>query len=241
MFKANDLEWATFLFNAMGEDHAYVRYSIKVMDSAKDGRPGKDIVGFLNHWRMRVSTSKIPVEIDKWYNSEGKDYLSSLPDLLQDIDLSGDSADIGVIYELYNKLDGIDTISDTSVSKILHILRPSLFVMWDNEIRNYYVGDNRDGIKTYGPEAYIYFLRTMQKFTKELKKQSPEIVSKLNQSLKMLYEGNLEQIKNESEKKDMKEWIEFLAEKGKPLTKFLDEYNWITITRHVKIPPAWHP
>jgi hypothetical protein len=26
-----------------------------------------------------------------------------------------------------------------------------------------------------------------------------------------------------------------------PLAKFIDEYNWITITNKIEVPPKWHP
>ena len=35
--------------------------------------------------------------------------------------------------------------------------------------------------------------------------------------------------------------VDFMKTAGKTLAKYLDEYNWITITNTVEIRPEWYP
>jgi hypothetical protein len=237
MVTAYDLEWATFLYNAMGEDTSYIDDSIKVREDLKKGSPGKAIVDFLNHWRMRVSSKKVPHEIDEKYNSKVKTLLEAFPNSLLELDLS-DMQTRERFTDLFNCLDGINNINDTGVSKILHIIKPDLFVMWDNDIRMHYL---KGQDTTYGPEAYMFFLGKMQKIARSLQEEDVGISSKLSLYLKTLYEGNLKNITEASKMETAKRAVHFLETEGKPITKFLDEYNWIVITKQVGIPPAWHP
>lgn len=235
--EAKDLEWATFLYNAMGEDNAYIEDTSKVKRGIENRAPGVAIVDFLNHWRMRVSTEKVPPEFNEWYNNEGRMLLASLPLSLSEISMNDEKV-ISTIAELYNGLDRIQSINDTSVSKILHILCPVLFVMWDNEIRSYYltVSEHKSG-----PKAYLHFLKRMQVLARSLLEQNKNISQDLSLKTKKLLEGNLRNFSNGSELEKLKQMITFLADEGKPITKFLDEYNWIAHTKKVTIPPAWHP
>ena len=88
----------------------------------------------------------------------------------------------------------------------------------------------------------------MQKAAKSLLQQNSNFLSELNSNVKKLYEGNLEQSKNNEPqlkgdpKKSMKikidnyiEMVDFMKNTGKTITKYLDEYNWVTITNAVKI------
>lgn len=53
-------------------------------------------------------------------------------------------------------------MGSTTTSKALHLVTPTLFMLWDRTIRNYY-GFNDNGIE------YTRFLMTMQSWLKELK------------------------------------------------------------------------
>ena len=35
--------------------------------------------------------------------------------------------------------------------------------------------------------------------------------------------------------------IKYMETTGKTMAKYLDEYNWITITKAVNAKPGWHP
>lgn len=128
-----------------------------------------------------------------------------------DLDLSGYSTHI---QKLFNAIDEIEEFGPTTTSKILHILNPSLFVMTDKEIRKRYeIGD--------GGRDYVEFLIKMQK-------NARAVIDDFNS----LYAQN--------------DPANFLSQKlGLPLpltlARYIDQYNWITITKKIKVPPFWHP
>ena len=146
-------------------------------------------------------------------------------------------------------------IGNTAASKTLHMLKPDLFVPWDRPIKAWYDSqlNHRDYKKIEAAEKYLAFLKKMQKAAKSLLQQNSNFLSELNLKVLRLYEGNLEQAKNNEPqlkgdpKKSMKikidnytEMIAFMKT-GKTMAKYLDEYNWITITNAVKIKPEWYP
>lgn len=90
---------------------------------------------------------------------------------------------------------------DTVKSKVLHFFNIHLFVMWDDEISGTYVG----------AEGYLEFLKQMQTEAREV----------IVDFQKLYPSSHIES---------------FLSEKlgygtHRPLTKFIDQYNWITITK----------
>ena len=95
----------------------------------------------------------------------------------------------------------------TNISKILHVLNPEVFVIWDGQIRKWYKEKNRLVNET--PKGYLEFL-------KEMKKQ-------------------LEEAFNDYQSKTDKSWVEIEREfrnkyNNKTLAKLVDEYNWIRST-----------
>ena len=93
----------------------------------------------------------------------------------------------------------------TGASKILHIINPELFVMWDGAIRGGY-GFSRK----YGGKQYVSFLRRMQ----------------------MLANYAIEQVKRECDV-SREEAITELKCEGHTLAKALDEYNFVKFTMNV--------
>lgn len=97
---------------------------------------------------------------------------------------------------------------DTVVSKVLHFFNIYLFPMWDFEISVEYA-------TKMGSSGYLEFLKAMQQHALE--------------AIEDFHQRNLPE-----------QPAEFLSQKlghtfSRPLTKFLDDYNWVTITR--KWPP----
>lgn len=254
--ECKDIEWAAFLFNAIGEDRSYI---IK-LNNIQKGIKGKqkldkdvvnEIVDFLNEWGSRAKKDGVCKIIKEWYN-ESSDQLAALPSSLAD--LNDNNAEI--IKEVYRTLGKNHGIGDTIDSKVLHIIKPDLFVPWDIPIKTWYDSQlKHEGDKTMSQEEkYLTFLKKMQKEAESLLQQNSNFLSELNSNVKKLYEGNLEQAKNSEpqlkgpQKKSMKikidnytEMVDFMKNKGKTITKYLDEYNWVTITNAVKIKPEWHP
>lgn len=235
-----ELKWAVFLYNTSGEYGGYIDDSLEVRNGIDRGEPGRAVVSFLNHFRMRVSGERVPPLIDKWYKEEGKKLLDSLRDPLSETDLNSDNV-CGIITHLYNGLSGIKSIKATSASKILHILRPELFVMWDNEIsKHYQPNSNMDK----GAESYIQFLKRMQVIIKDLQAHNAQIAKLLSRLVVRFFEGNLEILDSTIDKEriiQLKKSIDFLNSGGITLPKFIDEYNWIVFSKKVKVPPHWNP
>lgn len=240
MITVRDIEWATFLYNAMGEDILYMEDSVKVSEALKTGTPGKSIVDFLNHWRMRVPTTDIPNRIDRWYNSDGKELLNALHFKFLEADFD-DTNTRENVSGLYDSLYRINFIKDTSASKILHIIRPDLFVIWDNEIRKHYLKEAKEQKETTGSKAYLFFLKKMQMEAISLTNKDNSIISRLSENLKTLYEGILANTSDDKNRASLSNAIELLGTKGRSITKFIDEYNWVKITKSALIPPKWHP
>ncbi len=254
--ECKDVEWAAFLFNAIGEDESYIIRLDKVQGGIK-GKQSLDnevvgkIVNFLNEWRSRANKKVVSQSIKEWYN-EMINKLAALPLSLADLDDNNAES----IKEIYSSLKHKSGIGDTIASKVLHIIKPHLFVPWDIPIKSWYDSQlNNKDYKTMEPaEKYLSFLKKMQEEAKYLLSQNPNFLNDLNSKVLKLYEGNLEQARNNELKlngnsnKSIKEkidnytkMVEFMRTTGKTLAKYLDEYNWITITNNVKIKPEWHP
>lgn len=239
MITSKDLEWATFLYNVMGEDKLYFEDLKNVRESLKTGDPGNSVVDFLNHWRMRLPSEPVTAEINEWYSGDTVKRLEELPSSLLELDFN-DSRTVENITALFTSLDELTKISDTGISKILHIIKPEIFVMWDNEIRKHYLKELQGKNNKSGPDAYLNFLRQMQEVAISICKENRNIVLELSMKLKRLYKGNLRNYTEGPDKARLTQAIRFLEKVGKPITKFLDEYNWIVITKKISIPPDWN-
>lgn len=256
--ECRDVEWAAFLFNAIGEDELYIISLDKVQNGIKgkqtlDDKVVCEIIKFLNEWRSRANPEKVKNDIKEWYREKGNQ-LDGLPLSLLDANfLDNDTAKN--IKDIYKGLKKKKHIGDTIASKVLHIIKPDFFVPWDSVIKEYYKCQiNQLGNKKMGSvEEYLYFLKEMQKEAKSLIKQNGNFLSELNSKVQELYQGNLQQAEKNKEKlcksqKSMKNktdnyknMIKFMGKTGKTMAKYLDEYNWITITNAVNAKPGWHP
>jgi len=73
------------------------------------------------------------------------------------------------IKKSFRLLSGMKGIQKTGASKVLHILFPKIFVMWDGYIRRYY------GFKKGDENDYLNFLKLMQQkffYVKDLKERT---------------------------------------------------------------------
>jgi hypothetical protein len=108
------------------------------------------------------------------------------------------------IKTIYGKLDPIPYIgSPTTTSKILHLLNPEIFVMWDNAIVEEYHRKNRR--VDYTARGYLEFLKETQKAVLEAfiehEKETGKTLDKIEEELESKYK--------------------------KTITKIIDEYNWV--------------
>lgn len=121
-----------------------------------------------------------------------------------------------IIAVIFNSLDNIDGFAGTITTKFMAIINPSLFIMMDKPIYSRYK-ISQDGV------GYVDFLRQMQVTAKHY----VEDFRKYNIA-------------------GFDDPALYLSEKlsynpPKTLAKFLDEYNWLSITKECEFPPAWHP
>lgn len=109
----------------------------------------------------------------------------------------------------------------TASSKLLHLLQPNLFVMWDKYILADY-RRNTPQIRDSG-SGYCTFLMSMQEMAINIREE-------FNQQ-------------NQGQGNDPATFLSQQLHYDQPQTfaKFVDEYNWVTITKGVPVPPPWHP
>jgi hypothetical protein len=105
----------------------------------------------------------------------------------------------------------------TATSKVLHIINPDLFIMWDEAIRlHYWIQDNE--IIDSG-RAYIFYLI-------ETKKIAARLVEECRERFNTTDPASLF-----SEKLNIKP--------PHSLVKFIDEFNWLAYKRRLIKPPDW--
>ncbi|WP_456472867.1 hypothetical protein [Methanocaldococcus sp.] len=170
-----------------------------------------NIVRFLELWRVR-NPPREPRDIKKLVNVIKSNSVQRYLNILKGKSLTTLNIDKykKPIEYLYTELQNIKGVGPTAVTKILHLLNPHVFVMWDEKIRTHY------GIKNENPtsEDYIKFMKKMKCL-----------------ALKFLkYYARDNNIKNleYAERKISKH------HRNKPLSKLIDEYNWLTITKDMR-------
>jgi hypothetical protein len=185
------------------------------------------LVKFLNRWRCRLEGSLSAAKYVKHAIEEMQPPLQVL-----------EGCDIAKPYQppvrqamirCYTQLRGHPVgslgtrrLGPTTVSKILHVLQPHLLVMWDKAILARYAEDD-PAIQDSG-DGYAKFQDQMQSIAKEVDESFRQMkVSPSNQTP-----------------------ADYLSQKldwnpKKTMAKYIDEFNWITITRKVPITQAWPP
>lgn len=105
----------------------------------------------------------------------------------------------------------------TATSKVLHIINPDLFVMWDDAIRLHYWVQN-DSIIESG-RGYCLFLI----------------------EIKRIAQGLVNECRERFNVTDPAPWLSERLNIDPPrsLTKFIDEFNWLAYKRGLTRPPDW--
>ncbi|MEM2592952.1 MAG: hypothetical protein QXI60_10230 [Thermofilaceae archaeon] len=156
------------------------------------------LIRFLELWGVEEASTRIsPVELSQ--------RISNLKPKLAKMDISILDGKFNKmkdeIVEAFREICSVKNVGPTSASKILHLLRPKLFVMWDNNIAK------RFGVRM-SPKGYLDFLEKCRDV--------------------------LEGILNEYRRSGISDPESYLLNKyGKPLTKLLDEYNWLSTRRWI--------
>lgn len=175
------------------------------------------IIGFLNSWGCRLpNTSQAALAIRSSLVRAADTVIASADNTLLDVDLSNRPTAKGhLIAGAYEVMLTAHRVGPTTASKILHVLNPALFVMWDMAIRRHYssVCDSRmaSGVD------YVVFLRYMQELALSVTEDfaSQHGLSESIESYVPRYLGH---------------------DRPVTLAKLLDEYNWATIVRRARMP-----
>jgi len=215
-----EIAWGAVLYRAAASDElpnkggkATLRYHDLVQRLRDlqleniDTNTATDLIGFLNRWgRCRLT---------RHYSTKIKKAFTQLPFGVRDLSplIEQTAEALEVVERSYSTLSTCG-FGPTATSKILHLIHPPSFVMWDMKIRKHY--KNRESSK-----GYAVFLDTMREMgthaVKDFKIDHPceDLAAFLCEKLKVPHQTEL--------------------------TKFLDEYNWIKWTRKATVPPDWHP
>jgi hypothetical protein len=233
-------EWAVFMYNIMTKyDTAYMEARIKLASAEKrndSNKIGCEVLKFLNKWNSRVplKNGETKKEISKWYEKNN----NTLQELKNLIDIKDE--DYETINECYCSIE-IEGIGPTGKSKILHILKPKLFMAWDTEIANRYDYDQ-------DANGYVDFIKKMKDFAETIMDWCMGDICEakyLTEKIKSLYEQRVEKEADPKAQKELEDKITFFSKEiigeSIELTKLIDEYNWVTLTNKVIVPPKWHP
>ena len=149
---------------------------------------------------MQATTCKLHSTLEDLWGELGK--FESQTILTVNLCDDATRSTIGCIFDKVAKSHNGKRNEATGASKILHLIYPELFVMWDGAIRGGYgSGGKYEGVQ------YVDFLRRMQ----------------------MLANYAIEQVKRECDvSRDVA--IERLQCDGHTLAKTLDEYNYVKFT-----------
>jgi len=131
--------------------------------------------------------------------------LKRLGERLIDIDINNPEI-ISIMTSCFNAF--VNVCGPTGASKALHLLKPDLFVMWDDNIRNAY------RVST-SSEDYIEFLR-------KTKRIAEQVVSEYAKDRGLPLNKALEEIERQLRVS---------------LLKAIDEYNYLRFTKRISLPP----
>lgn len=249
MLTFRELAWAAYVYAIVTKgDRAYwkIEESREFIDSLVRVPGGSDlekieevvVKQFLNDWgRCRIPgyktqgiASGIAHELEKLDRAD-REALCALS--IVDVGAGRFSKErAGRIVKLYDNLSLINGCGPTVVSKILFVLFPRLFVMWDGFIRDH-LKTCRQVIRTDDGDGYVAFLRHHGG------KMAKEVIDDYRATL-----GRTDR------PEDYLSRTLYAEPKTKTLAKYLDEYGWMKITNLGEIgqqdmpsdlfpPPEW--
>lgn len=242
----DEFAWAVFYFGVISEDitgksdYLGLMCQTQLLQNLKTNPnilqaseiQQRVIKGFLNRWKCRVENSPATANSIQKTLQNLIPYLRTLNNLsIQIIQFNEPSRAYDmemdqVIEHCYAQVRNIGhNFGPTATSKLLHVLQPALFVMWDKDILDCYRKVNRQ-IMDNG-RGYLVYLQKMKS---------------LANNIHRVFQNSLLTPPAE-EGQDPADYLNARMEYNPPKTmaKYLDEYNWVTITCGLHVPPAWHP
>jgi len=232
------LAWAAFLariFGSTGPDaylsiYADSRFRESLVFDPANVSPkevcDKLIGGFLNRWRSRFPNRQESASAVLGAIQQVSPFIQATRNLRienvnfdNSVNVNTNHISVSDAIELiFNKIAHCYGNRTTAGAKILGVLNPDLFVMWDDSIALHYVS-GCPGVFT--GQGYAFFLREMQSAAHLCQ---DDFDAKIGHQDMALYLSN-----------------KLGLNLPLPLAKYLDEYNWITISQRIPLPPKWHP
>lgn len=236
----SEFAWAAFLYGSLGGDQHYqgLMQNDAFLSSLRlnpTGLVDADIrqhllKGYLNAWNTRVpvsSAAAIKASINDmvpWLSALSGFSIKTV-DFQNVLKVSGQRSTVADAVEVcYRIFRATSYIGATATGKVLHVLNPELFVMWDRPILNYL---SRKSAISDSPQGYRIFLQQMNR-------EAVHICSSFTAAV-------LNPPSESGDSPDAYLSRQMNYNPPKTMAKYLDEYNWVTITRHVSVPPRWHP
>jgi len=239
-----EFAWATFFYWAQGGDRDYqdlmeeqqflndLRTAPSEMDPVQV--QDKVIAGFLNRWRCRLPNTRESAQAILGALQDLHPYLQVLRALdIRQVNFEQNTVvnreqitiqrSVAMCYERLRK--SARGLGPTAVSKLLHILQPKLFVMWDRPIldefhrRNHRIQDSGTG--------YCAYLRMMQEIARQVTSSFQDAVLDPPATADQTPAAYLS--------------TQMGYRPPKTMAKFLDEFNWVRISKQMEVPPLWHP
>jgi hypothetical protein len=159
-----DVSWAGFVRGLEGyRDHVTTdrgnRAYADFLALPKGPDHATELVGLLNRWACRLSTTHAPSALAEWMRSHRADLDEVRTLTISDPRVRGHANEIGDLHdELIGHMQagGVRNMGAAAASKALHLLVPNLSVMWDKEIRR------------SAPEGYGAYLLEMHVLARRL-------------------------------------------------------------------------
>jgi len=185
--------------------------------------PNKDVkykvIGFLNKWHCRLPVNDVLAEKIKHAHLQALPYIIALEDeTLEDFEYEkrkeiegkqySDEEVLTKVFECFSNIGC--NFRGVAASKLLSLINPNLFVMWDIPICQTY------GIKSPS-EPYNRDKRYVSEFFPLMKQKANDAIVSYIEDKKCSRKEAIDAINN------FKKW--------RPIAKLLDEYNWVTYTK----------
>ncbi len=236
--------WSAFIFHYAGFDYSYQQLLTNesnffhILRTQPNKANTSDIQeklikGFLNAWKCRMLNEPKSAQAIRKALHELLPYFGSVKRLRietvnfdRKISLNNTWLTVSqVIEQIYKRVREIGfRLGPTGTSKLLHVLQPKLFVMWDKKIRDNY--KNEDSSISDNHKGYRIYLETVQRCAMRLQQNFEN--------------ANLKPPAKHGEYPAQYLSRQMKIQPAKTLAKYLDECNWLTF-RGIKLPPNWCP
>lgn len=154
-----DVTWPAFVAGLEGYRDHFPRAV-----SRPEPRPenAAEIVRVLNQWACRLSSTLAPPALEAWLANQKLEEIRPLE--IVDPTVPGRTANLGELHDdliRHMQAGGVRNMGPAAASKVLHLLQPRLFVMWDREISR------------SAPDGYGAYLLAMHELALRLAAEAP--------------------------------------------------------------------